>query len=101
MSFIAYALLVFVVLALVAVWFWCLVQIVARPDMSFWAKALWIVGILVLPVVGAIAFLIYFRKLGPVNDTKEWDEKSAEEIEQQVFRSENIAGSERMDRIKW
>jgi hypothetical protein len=95
MSDAAYAAIVFFVLVpLVAVWVWCVIQIVGRPDMKFWAKALWIVGILVFPIIGAVAFLIYLSKRGPVDETKEWEGKSAEEIEDAVFQSRRMSPSD-------
>jgi Phospholipase_D-nuclease N-terminal len=88
MSDAAYAALVFFVLVpLVAIWVFCVINIVGRPDMKFWTKALWIIGILVLPIIGAVAFLIYLSKRGPVDETKEWEGRSAEEIEDAVFQS--------------
>jgi type VI protein secretion system component VasK len=99
MSLIAYAVLVFAVVALAIIWVWCIVQIVARPDMPIWTKALLLLGTLVFPIVGAAAFLLYVGNRGPVDATEKWEDKPAEEIEEEVFRSENMTASERMDHL--
>jgi hypothetical protein len=97
MSTFEYLLLFFVALPLVVVWVWCLVQIVARPDMRLWEKVLWAVGILVLPVVGAIAYIVVAGKQGPVDETKEWEDKSAREIEAEVYQSSHMTTTQRFD----
>ncbi len=99
MSIIAYALLFMVVLTLITTWVWCLFQILARPDIRVWAKVLWLVGILVLPFIGAPAYIIYAKRRGPVDDTKEWGDKSAAEIEAEVYRSNNMTASQRVDHL--
>lgn len=90
-----YAILIFLVaLPLMAIWIWCVIHIVARPDLRAWAKALWIIGILLLPVIGAVAYLISWKRHGPVDETKAWEGKSAEEIEEAVFHSTHMSAGD-------
>jgi Phospholipase_D-nuclease N-terminal len=91
-----YAVLVFfIAIPLIAIWVWCVIQIVARPDLQLWGKALWIIGILVLPVIGAVAYLISSRGRAPIDETKDWEGKSAEEIEEAVFHSTHMSATDR------
>jgi type VI protein secretion system component VasK len=100
MSDFLYATLFFFIgLPLLAIWVWCLIQIVARPDLELWSKALWILGILVFPIVGAVVYLISWKKHGPVADTQKWDDKSAEEIEDAVFHSTHMTSEDRLEGI--
>ena len=85
----------FVILPLVAVWTFCLFHIVARPDLKVWQKVLWALGIFVLPLIGAIIYLIAWKNHGPIDDTKAWEDKSAEEIEEEVWKSENMSATDR------
>jgi hypothetical protein len=95
MSFLEVLIVFFVVMPLLAIWVWCLFHILARPDLSAFAKALWIVGVLLLPIIGAVAYLVSYRKRGPIDDTKEWEDKSAEEIEDEVFHSTHMTSMDR------
>jgi hypothetical protein len=85
----------FVILPLVAVWCYCLFHIVARPDLRVWQKVLWAAGIFALPVIGAIVYLLAWRKHGPIDETDAWADKSAEEIEDAVWQSENMTATDR------
>ena len=46
------------------IWIWmvimALIDIFARPDLSGWAKAAWVVLIIVLPFVGVLCYLIAY-----------------------------------------
>ena len=86
----------FIILPLIAVWVYCAAHIVARPDLRVWQKALWMIGILILPIIGAVAYLLMWRKHGPIDETKAWEDKSAEEIEQAVWQSENMSSTDRL-----
>jgi hypothetical protein len=99
-SFLEILIVFFVIMPLFAIWVWCLFHILARPDLSAWAKALWIVGILVLPLIGAIAYLINYKKHGPIDATKEWEGKSAEEIEEEVFHSTHMTSTDRTENTR-
>jgi hypothetical protein len=87
MSFPVYMVVVFFVFLLVAIWAWCLIHIVSRPDLKGWTKALWSVGILLFPIIGAAAYWISWLRHGPIDETKAWEGKSTEEIEAEVYRS--------------
>jgi hypothetical protein len=94
-SFLEILIIFFIVFPLLAIWAWCLFHIIARPDMTVLSKVLWAVGILVLPLIGAIAYLIAYKKHGPVDETKKWEDKSAEEIEDEVFHAQHMTSSDR------
>ncbi|HWC29961.1 MAG TPA: PLD nuclease N-terminal domain-containing protein [Dehalococcoidia bacterium] len=95
MSFFMYTLIFMVVFFLAVIWVFCLVQIVARPDLRVWQKVAWIAGILVFPIVGAVAYMIFSAKRGPVDDTKLWEDKSAEEIEANAYRASHMTATDR------
>jgi Phospholipase_D-nuclease N-terminal len=44
------------------VWFWLLMSVVSdlfrRHDISGWAKAIWVIALIVLPYIGVFAYLI-------------------------------------------
>jgi hypothetical protein len=46
------------------IWIWmvimALIDIFSRPDLSGWAKAAWVVFIIVLPFVGVLCYLIAY-----------------------------------------
>ncbi|MGY1618226.1 SHOCT domain-containing protein [Geodermatophilus sp. SYSU D00691] len=52
----------FILLSALIVWFWLLLTVLAdlfrRHDLSGWAKAAWVLLVLVLPVIGAVAYLL-------------------------------------------
>jgi hypothetical protein len=52
-------LFLFVWIPLLMVWFFCLFDVFTRHDLSGVGKAVWLVAILVLPWIGAIAYLIF------------------------------------------
>jgi len=45
------------------VWFWLLIAVVSdlfrRSDISRWAKALWVIGLIIFPYIAIIAYLIF------------------------------------------
>ena len=76
------------------VWIWILIRIFAdifrSPDLSGWAKALWVLFVLFIPLVGVLAYLI--ARGGKMH------ERAAQQAEQQEeqFRShvQDAAGSQ-------
>ena len=46
------------------IWIWmvilALIDIFSRPDLSGWAKAAWVVFIIVLPFIGVLCYLIAY-----------------------------------------
>jgi heme/copper-type cytochrome/quinol oxidase subunit 2 len=97
MSFLEYMLLFFVALPIVVIWGWCLVQIVARPDLRVWKKVLWIAAVILLPIIGLVAYFLTAARRGPVDDTDEWEDRSAEEIEKEVYLSTHATAVQRTD----
>jgi hypothetical protein len=47
-----------VVLPITVLWLGCIIDAIARPDLSGWGKAAWVLGILILPLFGALAYII-------------------------------------------
>jgi len=95
MSFLGYAILFMVGFFVLAIWVWSIIQIVARPDFSVLAKVLWIAAVLVLPIVGTIVYLVYSSKRGPIDETKKWEDMSAEEIEEAQYRASHMTATDR------
>jgi type VI protein secretion system component VasK len=95
MSFFGYTILFMAALLVLAVWVWSIVQIVARPDFRVWAKVVWIAAVLVFPIVGTIVYLIYSSKRGPIDETKKWEDMSAEEIEEAEYRASHMTATDR------
>jgi hypothetical protein len=95
MSFLGYAILFMVGFLVIAIWAWSIVQIVARPDFSVPAKALWIAGVLILPVIGTIVYLVYSAKRGPIDETKKWEDMSPEEIREAEYRASHMTTTDR------
>ena len=52
-------LLFFVWIPLIMVWFFCMLDVFRRQDLSGWGKALWVLAILVLPWIGSLGYLIF------------------------------------------
>lgn len=46
-------LVMIVVMPIVVMWVACLIDIIGRPDISGWAKAGWMLGVLFFPLVGS------------------------------------------------
>jgi type VI protein secretion system component VasK len=90
----------FILLPLVALWVYCIAHMIARPDLKLFQKALWIVAIIVFPFIGSIVYLFMWRRHGPIDETKAWEDKSAEEIEQAVWQSENMSATDRISHTR-
>ncbi len=58
MTFWDFLWLFFIVVPLTLLWFFTLVDVFARPDLSGWAKTGWVVAILVLPWLGVLVYLV-------------------------------------------
>ena len=95
MSFFGYAILFMLGFFVLAIWVWSIIQIVARPDFTVWAKVLWIAAVLIFPIVGTIVYLIYSGKRGPIDETKKWEDMSAEEIEEAQYRASHMTSTDR------
>jgi uncharacterized membrane protein len=48
----------FVIIPLTLLWVFCLVDIFVRRDLSGWARLGWLFGILVVPLLGALMYLV-------------------------------------------
>ncbi len=58
MTFWDFLWLFFVIVPLTLLWIFALVDVFSRRDLSGWAKALWVVAILVFPWLGVLVYLI-------------------------------------------
>jgi hypothetical protein len=47
-----------IAIPLLLIWVLTLVDVVRRPDLGTGAKVLWAIGVLVIPVIGVIVYLI-------------------------------------------
>jgi Phospholipase_D-nuclease N-terminal len=45
-------------LVVAVLWIGCIIDVVTRPDLRLMHKALWTLGILVLPIIGSVVYLI-------------------------------------------
>ena len=48
----------FVIIPLSILWLFCVVDIFVRRDLSGWVRVAWVLGVLVLPLFGALMYLI-------------------------------------------
>jgi hypothetical protein len=46
-----------VVLPITVLWLGCIIDAISRPDLGGWIKAAWVLGILVLPIVGCSSII--------------------------------------------
>lgn len=51
-------LVMIVVMPIVVMWIACLIDVIARPDLSGFAKAAWMLGIIFFPLIGSIVYVI-------------------------------------------
>jgi hypothetical protein len=52
-------LLFFIWIPLIMLWFYSMIDIFGRRDLSGWGKALWLLFIVIFPWIGVIAYLIF------------------------------------------
>ena len=57
-DFLLYLLAVFAWVALLSIWFFALVDMFRRRDLPGWGKAIWLIVILFLPVIGTCIYFI-------------------------------------------
>jgi Phospholipase_D-nuclease N-terminal len=57
-TFLLYLLSVFVWVALISFWVFAMVDLFLRRDLSGWSKALWLLLIIFLPVLGTVIYFI-------------------------------------------
>jgi hypothetical protein len=56
----------FVIVPLLVLWVWIVFDAFARPDLKLSMKALWAAIVLLFPLVGGIAYLIFRARAKPV-----------------------------------
>jgi hypothetical protein len=57
----------FIWIPLVMLWFYAMIDIFRRPDLSGWGRALWLLAVVFLPWLGTLIYLI-FRPRGGAAD---------------------------------
>jgi hypothetical protein len=86
----------FVALPRLVVWVWCVIHIVARPDLKDVGEGPlehWQPGL--AGYRRPFAYLFSWKRHGRIFWTKAWEGKSAEEIEDAVFHSTNTPATDR------
>src|SRR5271170_6097382 len=84
------------------VWFWLLMSVVSdmfrRHDISGWAKAIWVIVLIVLPYIGVFAYLISQGR-----GMTERNAQRAQEAREQLRRVGGVSAAdeiEKLDRLK-
>ena len=84
------------------VWFWLLISVASdlfrRHDISGWAKALWVIFLIVLPYIGVFAYLIFQG-----GSMTERNIQRAQEAREEVRRVVGFSAAdeiEKLDRLK-
>ena len=84
------------------VWFWLLISVASdlfrRHDISGWAKALWVIFLIVLPYIGVFAYLIFQG-----GSMTERNVQRAQEAREEVRRVVGFSAAdeiEKLDRLK-
>jgi hypothetical protein len=84
------------------VWFWLLMSVVSdlfrRHDISGWAKAIWVIALIVLPYIGVFAYLIS-QGPGMTERNAQQAQKAREEL-QRVVGFSAADEIEKLDRLK-
>jgi Phospholipase_D-nuclease N-terminal len=63
-----------VAVPLIVVWLGCVIDVVARPQMGFFKKALWVIAMLAFPFFGCIVYLITRPKEVVVTEPGTYDQ---------------------------
>jgi hypothetical protein len=84
------------------VWFWLLITVASdlfrRHDISGWAKALWVIVLVVAPYIGVFAYLIFQRR-GMTEREAQQAQEAREEL-RRVVGSSAADEIEKLDRLK-
>jgi hypothetical protein len=97
-NFLVDALAIFVFI----VWFWLLITVASdlfrRQDISGWAKAIWVIALIVAPYIGVLAYLI-FQGRGMTERSTQQANEAREEFRRVVGFSA-ADEIEKLDRLK-
>jgi len=84
------------------VWFWLLISVASdlfrRHDISGWAKAIWVIVLIVAPYIGVLAYLI-FQGRGMAERNLQQAQAAREELRREVGFSA-ADEIEKLDRLK-
>jgi hypothetical protein len=64
----------FVLVPILVIWMGCVIDVIARPNMNFFKKALWVVAMLVFPLFGCLIYMIVRPKEVVVTEPGMYDE---------------------------
>ena len=56
-NFLEVLILLFIFVPLVLLWTFALVDLFGRPDLSGWSKAIWLLVIIIIPILGALIYV--------------------------------------------
>ena len=65
------------------VWFWLLITVFARHDISGWIKAIWVIALIVIPYIAILAYLI-FQGRGMAERNAQQAQQAREELRRVV-----------------
>jgi hypothetical protein len=69
MNFWEFLLVLTITLPIMVLWLGCVIDIIGRPDISGWAKAAWMLFVILLPLIGAIVYAIARPRLIVANQS--------------------------------
>ena len=58
-SLVTWVTIVLVAIPVIALWVWALADLLRRRDLSTGRKAIWIIGVLLLPLAGSVLYLAF------------------------------------------
>src|SRR5690242_6540840 len=83
------------------IWFWILItifiDIFRSPDLSGWAKALWFIFILLIPLVGVLVYLI--ARGGKMHEHAQKDAQAQEQQFRQYVQEAACSGESTADQL--
>jgi uncharacterized RDD family membrane protein YckC len=56
-TFVEVLILLFVFIPLVLLWVFALADLFGRPDLGGWSKAIWLLVIIIIPILGALIYI--------------------------------------------
>ena len=56
-NFVEVLVLLFIFIPLVLLWVFALIDLFGRPDLGGWGKAIWLLVIIIIPILGALIYI--------------------------------------------
>jgi hypothetical protein len=85
-QFLLYLLAVSAWVGLISIWFFAMVDMFRRRDLPGWGKAVWLVVILFLPVLGTLVYLIARPRADAYYTSERAEAMAAERADTQLWR---------------